>query len=185
MNTTMKAGELEVQEPAMTAADERELDGHAASADDVEELADEAMLPVGGDIPEWAVIPPGMKLPEGRQITFLQFRAAWTDRPGKGDRQCILWNLTEADEKLALKRTRGDAIRTIDELSKQMIRVIDGQRTDWTGARSPASAVVFWEEIGGKLRQQIKNLYVKTHSLTVEESVDFFTNCIAVRTVGS
>jgi hypothetical protein len=133
-------------------------------------------------IPEWVVIPGDLKVPPGRQLMFVRFRAAWTDNPSKGDRHCIMWNLTEGDEKLALKRTRGDSYRTIDELTKQSIRAIDGVRADWISPTAVGSVSAFWTEIGGKCRQQLKNFYVKTHTLSTEETVDFFTNCIDVRT---
>jgi hypothetical protein len=137
-------------------------------------------------IPEWVKVPPGLKLPGGgRQVTYVMFRAAWTDCPEKGDRQAILWNLTEADEKFALKRTRGESLRTIDELAKQYIRVVDGVKSNWAGTSGPGSVETFWNDIGAKCRQQLKNLYAKTHMFSADEAVDFFTNCVTVRTVSS
>ena len=132
--------------------------------------------------PSWFRVPEGFAPPAGRQLTFLLFRGAWTDSPGKGDRTCILWNLTEADEKLALKRTRGEAMRTLDELAKQCVRVVDGHAADWTGKQGPGSVERWWREVGSKCRQQVKNHYVKTHTLDASETADFFTNCVAVRT---
>ena len=158
---------------------------------------DEAALDAGGDppedeaapeedtsdIPEWVVLPDGFKMPLGRRVTFVKIYAAMTDTPAKGDRQCILWNLTEADEKLAIKRTRGEGIRVMDEFTKQMIRAIDGKTVDWTGNAGPRSPNTFWNDIGGKYRQQLKNVYAKNHSMDTAEMVDFFSNCFAVRTV--
>jgi hypothetical protein len=117
-------------------------------------------------------------MPPGRQVFFVRLRAGWTDRPDKGDRQCILWSLTEADEKIALRRTRGDVLRASDELAKQMVRAIDGQVVNWTSV----SPVTFWDEIGGRCRQLLKSHYAKTHVLGAEETADFFANCIAART---
>jgi hypothetical protein len=167
----------EIQELSSAEA-ERELSGEPEAEFD-------PTAPTEGAVPEWVKEPVGLKYPSGgRQATYVQFRAAWTDCPEKGDRQCILWNLSEADEKLALKRTRGESLRTIDELTKQMIRVVDGVKANWTGV-GPGSVDVFWNDIGAKCRQQLKNLYAKTHMFSAEDAVDFFTNCIAVRTVAS
>ncbi len=163
-----------VTEAPLTADEERALDGRDA----VYGTDDEAPAVNTSETPEWAAVPPDLKMPIGRQIYFLRFRARWTDRPDKGERQCLLWNLTEADEKLALRRTRGDAFRAVDELSKQMVRAIDGQSVNWTSV----SPETFWNEIGGSCRQLLKNHYSKTHMLGAEETADFFANCIAVRT---
>lgn len=134
-------------------------------------------------LPDWAALPEGFKMPLGKQVIALRFRAKWTDYPKRGDRWCLLWNLTEADEKLALKRTRGEGIRAIDELAKQTVRVIDGLRTDWVALAGAGSMRAFWDEVGGKCRQQVKNVYAKRHTMSQEELTDFFTDCIAVATV--
>lgn len=134
-------------------------------------------------MPDWVSIPDGMKLPEGRQVAFMLFRGEWTDEPKRGDRQCILWNLTEADEKIAIKRTRGEPLRTIEEMAKQMIRSVDGVKADWTGKLGPGNVSAFWSQIGSRCRTLIKNHYLKTHSLNAEQQADFFSNCLVVRTV--
>jgi len=132
-------------------------------------------------IPDWVQMPAGMIQPLGWQVYFLRFRSKWTNRPGLGDRHCVLWNLSEADEKLAAKRARGDANRIIDEMSKQMVRAFDGQRVDWT--RGPASNIEkFWDEIGGKCRHLVRSYYLKTHVLEARDMADFFDSCVAVRT---
>jgi hypothetical protein len=162
---------------SLTAEEERALDGDEAIYGDGEDAPVEATA-----VPDWAVIPPGLKMPPGRQIYFVRFRAGWTDRPSKGERQCILWNLTESEEKHALRRTRGDALRAADELAKQMVRAIDGKPADWTGAGGAGSVQTFWDEIGGKCRQLLKGHYAKTHMLDTAETADFFASCVAVRT---
>jgi len=132
----------------------------------------------GTDMPEWATIPVGMKMPKkGRSVAFLRIRADWTDEPDKGDRWCMCWSLTEADERLAYARSRGDAQRSLGELAKQAIRVVDGHRADWSGKMNAPGAVnVFWNEIGAKGRMLVRNYYLQTHSLTNEEQIDFFAN---------
>jgi hypothetical protein len=165
----------------------RELNSPAPPVvEDLSEPDDEgddegAPKPEAAAIPEWAAMPPGLVMPEGWQIHFMRFRAAWTNLPRLGDRTCVLWNLTEADEKLAARRARGDANRIIDEMSKQMVRVIDGARTDWTkgGANNIER---FWDEIGGKCRHLVRSYYLKTHTLEAKDFADFFDNCVAVRT---
>jgi hypothetical protein len=133
-------------------------------------------------VPDWVEFPPGFKIPPGKQIGFLRFRAKWTDSPEMGDRTCIVWPLSDADEKFALKRTRGESARTLAELSKQMIRAVDGKKTAWTGNPNDGVDVdKFWDQLGGKCRQLIQNHYLKLHSLSSEELADFFLNCVAIR----
>lgn len=134
-------------------------------------------------IPDWVILPPNLKIPPGRQVGFMRFRASWTDTPNKGDRQLILWPLSDADEKLALKRTHGDSLRTIGEMAKQMIRAVDGTNADWSSGKfSVGSVEQFWNDIGARCRQQVQSYFLKTHALDDEERADFFLNCLAVRT---
>ena len=131
--------------------------------------------------PAWAKVPPSLVLPPGKQIGFMLFRAAWTDRPDLGDRTIVTWGLSVNDEKLARQASRGDSARAIDELAKRTIRAIDGVRADWTGKRGAGDVNAFWEQVGPKCRPLIINAYWKLHSLTAEETADFFTGCIAYR----
>lgn len=183
----VKGADLTAEEMALLggSGEEETGPGDVSEEDELEPDPTGAASPADPNaIPEWVTLPEGIVLPKGRQLTFVRFRAAWTIRPEKGDRVCVLWPLTEADEKLALKRTRGEALRTIDELTKQIIRVIDGHKADWTGTRTAGTVNMFWDEIGPKCRQQLKNIYAKTHTLDLAETTDFFINCVAVRTVG-
>lgn len=177
----------------LTAADAAELDGdvpigmapesEAVAEQDVE--LSERMTDVeleDGAPPSWALVPNDLKMPAGKQVGFLLIRAKWTDRPDLGDRQCIVWNLSSNDEKWAIKRCRGDNMATIPELSKAMIRAFDGMAADWSGKPGPANITKFWDEIGARGRILIQNYYLRTHSMTSEEQMDFFANCIAVRT---
>ncbi len=127
--------------------------------------------------PEWAVVPDGMKLPEaGSQIAFVRIPAKWTRTPSKGDRMCICWPIGETEERLAYQRARGDQIRSLTELAKASIRAIDGCRTDWSGnMNKPGSITSFWSDIGPKGRSMIRNYYVRTHTVTDEEALDFFS----------
>jgi hypothetical protein len=136
------------------------------------------------ELPNWVEFPPGFKIPPNKQVAFMLFRARWTDRPDKGDRWCMMWPLSDAEEKLALRRTRGESSRSLSELAKQMIHLIDGKKADWSKSPGPDSMDVerFWNEIGGRCRQQITNLYVKTHTLSAEDQKDFIENCLVVRT---
>lgn len=136
-------------------------------------------------VPDWVVIPPDFKMPPGRVISFLRFRADWTDTPAKGDRQCIVWNLTDADERIALKRgATQDAVSMVNELAKQCVRAVDGVKVNWGLARGPGSIDEFWREIGAKCRQLVVRWYTQNHALSDEEQKDFFENCVAVRTMG-
>lgn len=168
-------------------AEEKFLDGgdQPGSVDDVLEEGDPAGAGTDSPIPDWVKLPPNFKMPKnGRQVVFVRFRADWTDKPSAGERQAIMWNLTEADEKIALTRTRGDQMRALDELTKAMIRAVDGEKVNWE--RGPLANIhSFWTEVGGACRQQLKNIYAKNHTMDVAQATDFFTNCIAVRTVGT
>jgi hypothetical protein len=147
-----------------------------------EEDYDGALEAKSGAWPDWVMVPDGMKFPEGKQVVATRFRADWTDKPSLGERQCMMWNLTDADEKLAQKRARGESLRYIDELAKQMIRVIDGKKVDWTH-RVAHNPDVFWSDIGAGCRKQLINVYVRRHAFSKEATVDFLTDCIAARTV--
>lgn len=137
-------------------------------------------------LPEWATMPEGLKVPPGRQVHALRFRSEWTDVPGKGDRHCIVWNLSDAEERIALKRSGGgdEPVSMATELAKQMIRAIDGHKADWSGVAGPGNIDVFWREIGSKCRQLVVRWYTQTHMLSDAERADFFENCVASRTAG-
>jgi hypothetical protein len=138
-----------------------------------------------GGAPGWAKVPKDMIFPRGRQIVFLRFRPEWTDTPQKGERQAILWSLTDADEKMAAQRAREfDANRAMSELAKQMVRAVDGHRADWSGAPGPGNIDAWWNDVGGKIRNRIVALYTRMHMLNDDELRDFFESCIEVRTSG-
>jgi len=170
---------------AAASIEKRMSDEEAAEiAEEVTDEAPEAPPVNEHEIPEWAKVPATLKMPVGRQVQFLRFKAEWTDTRAKGDRQCIVWNLTDADEKIALKRAKGDGSRALAELSKQTIRAIDGVKVDWT--RGDMSNVnKWWDEIGAGCRQLVQSIYHKNHNLSLEEQADFFANCVAVRTVAA
>jgi hypothetical protein len=165
-----------------------------------QDLQDEGIEPKDDEsspLPDWALpLPAEVKLPKGRQVYVMRFRAKLTETPKQGDRYCIMWSLTEADEKLAYRRTRGESTMAMNELSKQMIRVLGFVRTDASGKESAEGAMVdwtnspglgniarFWDAIGARCRSQVKNAYAKLHTMEVGDVVDFFTKCVAVRTV--
>lgn len=135
--------------------------------------------------PQWVKIPKGMKFPRGAPVVFIQFRAHLTASPSKGDRQAILWPLSDGDEKAAYQRAMSDPNRAPGQLAKQMVRSIDGHEVDWSGSPDhPGNIDRFWNEIGGRYRTQLIRLYTKLHILNEEEQRDFFENCVAVRTAG-
>lgn len=148
--------------------------------EDDERIADEE-----SEVPEWVVLPPDLKIPSGRVVAFLRFKAEWTDTPTKGDRQCIVWNLSDADERLALKRANlNDGLSAISDLAKQSIRAVDGVRVDWSKGKGPGSIDQFWREIGAKCRALLQRWYLQNHQLNDAEQKDFFESCVAVRTMG-
>lgn len=137
-------------------------------------------------IPEWAQIPPNVKMPkQGVTVAFLRIPAKWTSDPAKGDRWCCCWAIGETEERLAYQRSRGDMQRSVNELAKATIRIIDGVKADWSGSLTKEGSVTeFWSSIGPKGRQVIRNYYVRTHTVSDEEALDFFSNHFVNMTVG-
>ena len=143
-------------------------------------------------IPEWAKIPETQadgktpfRFPPGRSIGFLRFKAKMTDTPKLGDRSLILWNLSTADERLALKRTRGESGLAIPELARQMVRAIDGHVVDWTGHMGPGNVNALFDQIGYACRQTMSSMFLKMHTMTDEQRIDFFVSCFVVTTAAS
>ncbi len=166
----VKVQEIEEEEAAKAFDEDNQTNGERmAEAVDPEAAATAP--------PEWAVVPDGLKLPdEGSQIAFIRIPAKWTRRPANGDRVCICWPIGETEERMAYTRARGDMVRSVTELSKATIRAIDGHKTDWSGNMAKAGSITtFWSEIGPKGRSMIRNYYVRTHTVTDDEALDFFS----------
>jgi hypothetical protein len=174
-------------------------------ASPLELKADEDDAPAEeGAIPLWAQdhLPPGLKIPRGRQVTFMRFRSAWTDAPDKGvmttfkegpkggpyvgkevlSRVLVLWPLGLAEATQARRRAKS-AKETLEELTKQMIRSCDGKRVDWSGSWAKDEMLVdangVWRELGLKVHPFVTNAYLKMHTLSDEQFADFYLNCIA------
>lgn len=134
------------------------------------------------ELPEWVEFPAGFKIPPNKEVTFMRFESSWTDYPDKGDRWCMVWPLSDAEEKLAIKRTRGEQGRAFAELAQQCVRLIDGKRATWDPTAPDAILITkFFHEIGGKCRPLLQNYYAKAHSLTREEQARFFLKHFVVR----
>lgn len=162
--------------------------------------------PSTGAVPDWALLPDGLRPPRGRILFFMRFPAAWTDTPGMGAplpgdddetaslafgvpvgslwRQCIVWALSGGDVKIALARAQGDNNRYSEELAKQMIRSVDGYVVDATGAPTPGSLELWWERVGGRVRGELTRFCVRIHSLSAEERRAFFEHGVASRAAG-
>lgn len=140
----------------------------------------------GRRAPKWAKVPKDMKFPRGIQVLFIRIRSDLTMYPSKGDRQVILWALTDGDEKLAIGRSMANAARASVELAKQMVRAIDGERVNWTGDPSAPGTDIdsFWHQIGPKGRNLLQRLFNQLHAMNEDELVDFFENCIGVVSTG-
>jgi hypothetical protein len=142
-------------------------------------------MPAPGErLPGWAKWPEGLRAPRGVAVVALHFRGPLTATPSKGDRQCLIWVLTEGDEKMAFGRAMGDSNRASSELVKQMIRAIDGVPVDWSGMPGTGNPDAFWREIGPKYRNVLQRIFSMTHVVNQEELRDFFENCIAVVNAG-
>lgn len=139
---------------------------------------------VATEVPDWATVPPNVKLPKkGLTVAFIRIPARWTADPASGDRWCCCWAITETEERLAYARARGDQMRSVAELAKQTIRVVDGEKADWSGEPKPGSVISFWAKIGPKGRQMIRNYYVRTHMVQESEVLDFFSKHFVSMTV--
>lgn len=135
-------------------------------------------------LPAWAAasIPRDLEVPAGRTLVLMRFRTEWTDRKDKGDRTCVLWNLSVGDEKLANQRGGDNVFVNTMEMAKQMIRAVDGLPVDYTGKVPAANVDTFWNEIGKKCRGLVINHFIRAHSLTALEKQDFLAVCLVART---
>ena len=173
-----------------------------ASEDDVASLGEEGEAPpkprpaavarVDGDVPDWVVFPDDFRLPKGEQVAFIRFRKEWCKGSAahKGDRGCIVYPITSAEEKLAAKRARGVQELVLSELTKQSIRaVMDNVGTpdavataaDWSGVVPAGNIDRFFDEVGPKCRPLVINVYARLHTLTQEEGLRFFAECLCIR----
>lgn len=172
-------------------------DAEAALLDSQEGISlgdpDDEPVPAGADpgaLPPWAqaAVPAPtaeMAIPPNRTVSVMRLRAELTDSPSKGDRLVLLWNLSVGDEKLANKRAGDSQFDATMEQAKQMVRAIDGQWVDFSGKLGPRNVDQFWDEIGKRCRNLIINHYVRVHSLTKAEQLDFLANCVVTRTSGA
>ena len=169
------------EEAQIEAEEDAEVLGDGPVDSPLREAADrppEADHPVIAMVP----VPPDLAFPPWKQIGYFLFKPGLTERPDLGNRTCVTWGLSVADERLSKQAARGDSSRTYEELAKRTIRVLDGVRADWTGKGGRGSVNRFWEEIGPKARSFIINAYMQTHTPTAEETADFFVNCTTYRT---
>jgi hypothetical protein len=130
-------------------------------------------------IPDFAKgkIPKDLVFPRGIDAWFIEIPAHLTHARHKGNRVCILWELTEGDEKLAYGRSMQDPSRAVGELAKQMIRAFDGHKTDWSGT-GLGNVDQFWREIGPKGRNLLTMLHARINVMQAEDLKDFFENRI-------
>lgn len=142
---------------------------------------DEALSGGDSEVPDWVELPEDFAFPPGRKVGFIRLRAAWTERLDLGDRVLVCWTLSESEEKLAYERANGKGYQAVAELSKQTIRVIDGHKANWARQGGVSDVHKFWSDLPTKCRQLIETFYLKTHTMTQEESMDFFANCFVVR----
>lgn len=137
------------------------------------------------DIPDWVEIPSDLTIPRGAAVGFLRFRSAWTPFADRGDRHCIVWALTDLDERVAYARIKDNFGHAINELSKQMIRGFDGQKVNWGSIRGqPGNVDDFLSQIGPKCRGLLARWYTRTHQLDSDEVAHFLEHCAIVRTMG-
>ena len=158
-----------------------------AKKDEKEEAADESVKldltrAKVSSAPDWFKVPtdPDFQLPKRKVFACLRFRAALTDNPKAGDRQCCVWGLSDGDERLAQGRAMGDSNRYLSELAKAFIRVIDGKVADIDDLAGPQSVSRFWDEIGPKYRTQLTRLWTQMNALSRAEQADFFARDFAL-----
>lgn len=127
--------------------------------------------------PDWMIVPPGIVWP-GRPVYPVRLRAKWTDTPEKGDRQAILWAMSDADEQLAGERAQGESARIAIENCKISIRAFDGKVFRQDGSME-GEFLQWWNEIGQKCRNLFYGLFLQVNRLSDEERDDFFADCVA------
>lgn len=173
---TQEAIDQALKPGVVTPEDEANLGGPEGTPNAATRPAQDAGPRV--EVPHWfPPLPQGLRVPPGRNVMFVRFRKEWTETPWKGERFCLVWTLSDADERLAYKVAAGESERIPQELAKLMIRVIDGARVSSDG--DPAGDVnTFWREIGAKGRHALQRIYQANHSFTEEEKDDFFLNCV-------
>jgi hypothetical protein len=128
--------------------------------------------------PEWCSVPEGLNLPKYALAVPMRIFAALTSRPDKGDRTCICWQLSDGDDRLAIESAMSDPMRYRRELTKRMIRAVDGHLPS-DDPNSPGCVDRWWDEIGPKGRHQINLMYNVLHTTTAAEQASFFESCVA------
>lgn len=140
----------------------------------------------GADVPDlkqdWqqAAIPRDLRIMRGEEVTILRFKAddCKPTARHKGDRTCVLFPLSVADERIARQRMFGDSTRGLEEMAKMMVRAIDGHVVK---PSDPSEVENFWEDIGPRHRNMLVGIYQRTHNFDAEERLLFFADCVAVR----
>lgn len=189
MGDEIKVKELTDEEAERALSDDPELAATAAAEALAETLEDAAVDPDAGDAegpPDWAAMPADVKLPPpGMKVAYLRIPAAMTANPFYGDLWCACWPISETEEIIAHARSRGNPQRAISEMAKQTIRVVNGNKADWSGKKPAASVARFWAMIGPKGRQLVRNYYMRTHMVTDEEGALFFGQHFVTVTVSA
>jgi len=129
-------------------------------------------------LPEWATVPEDLKIPPGRSVFFVRFKAEWTLNKNGHDRVLILWPITVREEKIAIKRARGEVGEIMDELTKMAVRCVDGKPVKPDMAAQVLGKL--WDELGLKCVAQLRNWYQRQHTLEPEQALDFYGSCFAV-----
>lgn len=176
----------EVIQAPLTDAEKKLLDdeGEEHETEDDDEDDDPPEQEPEHEIPDWAVIPNGIKLPPvGTQIVFMRVPAAWTRDPAGGDLQCVLWPLEDHEELAAYQRARGDHPRSVIELAKGCIKIVNGEKADWSRGAATSNVTKFWKQCGAKARHMIRNYYAKQHMVSATEALDFFSKHFVAVTV--
>jgi hypothetical protein len=179
---TMAAAKgLEVREREITDEEaERSLAGEDLTEGEEANLPEER----SDALPDWApTLPEKLKIPLGVTLAVLRVRKELTITPHKGDRVLVVWPINEVEERQAVQRARGDEYALSTELAKACIRAVDGVVADRTGATAhPGNVGILWRELGPKGRHLVRTYYTRTHTLSQEETADFFMNCMVTRT---
>lgn len=136
-------------------------------------------------LPDWVVIPPEVKMPPpGRRLVAIKFEPDITERADLGDRWCLCWSLSLNEERAATARMKGDPARFHFEMSKAMLKVIDGRPVDWSGAINGVHGVnpdVFMEQIGFIGREILAMTFQRLHNMSAERRLDFHARCMVYR----
>jgi hypothetical protein len=120
-------------------------------------------------------LPAGLKPAKGTVVIEYTFWPALHGDEKRGDIKAVIWELSFREDKLAMKRGRGEMADSVYQLLRMSIRAVDGDPVDWTdGGKADVMLDRLLEDIGQKGRALLLEAYKRMSIPTEEESEAFF-----------